>query len=417
MQAVPSPAQLSDAQRMLGQLARLVEISLTLNSTLESDKLLRQIIEIAAEVLDCEAASILLYNEEERTLRFAASSSPDPQELAQIPVPLEGSLAGMIFRENKPIVINDLEKDPRHYQRVAQKVGFKPRSLVGVPMRIRDRATGVLEALNKRSGDFTEEDVDLLTVIASQAAVAINNARLMASLQSAYDELSHIDKIRSDFLAVASHELRTPLGIILGYAQFLTEDAQGKSSEHAERVLSAAMQMRGLVEDMTNMTLLQLGAQELKRERLSLGSLLTTAYQETLPAAESKQHLFDLNLPRPPVYVLADAAKLERAFVNLLNNAVRFTPPKGQVVLTTHPVAEGIRVTIKDNGVGIPPGELENIFKQFYQVEDHRTRSHGGMGLGLAIARGLVELHGGKLWVESLGLGHGASFHVLLPTA
>jgi GAF domain-containing protein len=236
----PNPEQ----QLQNRQLAQLVRISVTLNSTLDPAELLRYIIEKAAELLGCEAASILLYDERRAQLYFTTATGSDTNKLAEIPVPLEGSIAGSVFRENRPMVINNVANDPRHFTGVGQKVQFQSRSLLAVPMRIRSQVTGVLEALNKRAGDFNDNDMRLLSVIASQAAVAINNAHLVQALQQANEELSRADKLKSDFMAIASHELRTPLGVILGYATFLKEDAKGELSEHANMVLTSALRLR-----------------------------------------------------------------------------------------------------------------------------------------------------------------------------
>ena len=150
-----------------------------------------------------------------------------------IPVPLEGSLAGAILRENRAIVLDDVSNDPRHYRRTDDQSGFDTRSLIGVPMRYKDQPIGVLEAVNKKVGKWTDDDRRNMLVLASQAAVAIENARLVQQLQTAFNELDQLDKLKNDFIAIASHELRTPLSVILGYATFLKEDAQDEVSEHA----------------------------------------------------------------------------------------------------------------------------------------------------------------------------------------
>ena len=408
---------LLDQEAVIRQLSQLVEVSVTLNSTLDPDQLLQFIIKTAADVLDCEAASILLFDEKREELFFATSSDSDLKQLAEIPVPIEGSIAGTIFRENRPLVINNVQEDPRHFSQVGKQLDFNPRSLLGVPMRIRSKVTGVLEALNKRCGEFNDDDIRLLSVIASQAAVAIHNARLVQALQKAYDELSRLDKLKSDFIAIASHELRTPLGVILGYATFLKEDARGELSEHAEMVLNSAIKLRGLVEDMTNLNLMQVGATRLELQPVSIQSILQAACKEIQVTSEARGQNLYQQLPAEEITVNADPHKLERVFVNILNNAIRFTPEGGEVRVRAQQVRSEVWIEIKDNGVGIPPNELENIFKEFYQVEDHRTRRHGGLGLGLSIARGLVMLHSGRIWAESEGIGKGASLKVVLPVA
>ena len=413
MNAQPNPA----SQLTAPQLARLVDISLTLNATLEPKILLHHIIQGAADLLECDAASILLYDEQRGQLFFTTASGADPNQLAEIPVPLEGSIAGTVFRDNRPLLIPDVAHDPRHYALVSQQVNFTPRSLLAVPMRIRDQVTGVLEALNKRQGGFTEQDSRLLSMIASQAAVAIHNARLVQALQKAYAELSRVDKLKSDFMAIASHELRTPLGVILGYATFLKEDAKGEASEHASIVLNSALRMRALVEDLTNLTLLHMGEVQLELKRLPIQQPLSAALAEIAATLQVKNQVLTHSFPNEPLPVLGDASKLEQIFANLLNNAVRFTPEGGRIQVRVAAAHHAVKVAIQDNGVGIPSSELENVFKEFYQVEDHMRRRHGGMGLGLAIARGLVRLHNGHIWAESAGENQGTTLYVALPQA
>jgi signal transduction histidine kinase len=415
MSSFPVSSSGADPDHTVRQLTRLVDISVTLNSTLDPDQLLRFIIQRAAELLECEAASILLYDDKRGELFFMTAIGSDPEKLARIPVPIEGSIAGTIFRENRCLVINDVEHEPRHYAQVGAQVDFHPRNLLGVPMRIQERVTGVLEALNKHSGEFTQDDVGILSVIASQAAVAIHNARLVQALQNAYDELSRVDKIKSDFMAIASHELRTPLGVILGYASFLKDEAQGELSDHAERVLSSALKLRALVEDMTNMNLLQMGSIKLNLQVVPIQQVLRQACDEISETASAKSQKLITHLPEKPVVVRVDPEKLELVFVNLLNNAVRFTPDGGQILICMVSQHSEVRVEVQDTGVGIPPHELENIFKEFYQVEDHMIRRYSGLGLGLAIARGLIESQGGRIWAESEGRGKGATFKVVLP--
>jgi putative nucleotidyltransferase with HDIG domain len=182
--ALPVP---SDIHRMLQKMERLMEINIMLNSTLELAQVLDLIIAKAVEMLECEAGSILLCNNEKDCLIFSASTSADSKTLAQIFIPLTDSLAGTIYSKNIPLVINNVDKDFRHNASVAAQIHFHTHSLLGVPMRIQERVIGVLEALNKKQGTFTEEDVKILTAIASQAAVAIENAQLVEALQESYE--------------------------------------------------------------------------------------------------------------------------------------------------------------------------------------------------------------------------------------
>lgn len=225
-----------EVRKKTQKVAQLVEISAILNSTLKPDILLQNILDTAADLLECSDVSVLLYDEREKEMRFAAATSIHKEKLEQIRVPLDNSLAGTIFTENRHLVINSTRDDPRHYNEVGEEVGYQVDSLLGVPMRIKDRVTGVIEALNKKEGEFTDFDVSLLLVVASQAAISIHNAQLIQALQKANIELSQADKLKRDLMSVASHELRTPLGNILGYATLLHEDAADENKPLAESI-------------------------------------------------------------------------------------------------------------------------------------------------------------------------------------
>ena len=397
------------------QLARLIEVSLTLNSTLNLDELLQFITQTATRIIDCESVSILLYDEKRKKLVIAAAPGSDPKRLSETPVSLDNSLAGTIFRENKIISLSDVHNDPKQYEMISKNLGLEVHTILGVPMSIKEKPTGVLEAVNKRDGDFDESDADILSVIASQAAVAINNASLVKALQDANTELRVADQLQSNFLALASHELRTPLGVIIGYASFLQEESRGELSDHARQVLNSAMQMRVLVDAMTNLNMLRSKEMVMHRLAVPVQKILHAAYEEVKRLADAKGHQVTFDLPQIPVPVKCDPDKLSSAFVNLLDNAVRFTPDGGKITIgvKSHPGGE-VLTWVQDTGKGIVEGDLKKIFLEFYQIEPHTTRKHGGMGIGLSIAKGLIEAHGGKIWAESNGPGKGTTFKVLL---
>ena len=408
-------AELDWLRELVYQRSKLVEISLTLNSTLEPDRLPQLIIKMATDLLNSEGASILLLDENTHDLYFAAATGGDPDELRQIPVPMDGSIAGTIYRKNEPLIINEVAKDPRHFQQVDAKTELQTRSLIGVPMTIRNEVIGVLEALNKRGGEFTEDYTRTLEIIASTAAVAINNARLLDALKKAYEELGRLDRMKTDFISIASHELRTPLGIILGYAALLQEEAGGESSEHAETVLNQALRMRSLIEDMTNINTMKVGSKELDLHELPLQDAARAAQEEISDLIAAKGQILNSNLPSDPLEANIDAPKLTMALINLLNNAMHFTPAKGQIQLNLEKHGSEGWLSVVDAGVGIAEDQVDKIFDQFYQVEDHMTRHHQGMGLGLSIVQAIAEAHEGRVWAESPGTDKGATFTIALP--
>lgn len=404
-----------EARKKAQKVAQLVDISAILNSTLKPDTLLKNILDTAADLLECSGVSILLYDEREKELRFAATTTGDIEKLEQIPVPLDNSLAGTIFTENRHLVINSTRDDPRHYSEVGDEVGLQIDSLLGVPMRIKDRVTGVIEALNKKEGDFSDFDVSLLLVVASQAAISIHNARLIQALQKANIELNQADKLKRDLMSVASHELRTPLGNILGYATLLHEDAIEENKPLAESILKASSKLRAVLDDIANMNLLYTGKADLDFTDTSLQRVINYAQEEVRMTVNKEDHTVDYQMPEEPIQLSIDLPKMSVVFVNLLLNAIQFTPLEGEIRLTIDDRDDEVMVSIADTGRGISEENLEKIFEVFYQVDDHMTRRYGGLGLGLSIARELVNLHGGRIWAESEGLGEGSTFRVVLP--
>jgi signal transduction histidine kinase len=396
-------------------LQRILEISQILTSTYDLEELLQMILAAATELTKTEAASILLLNEGGTELRFAATTGNDKEKLMALRVPVEGSLAGAILHSGAPMVFEDVKQDPRHFAGVDKQIAFESRSILGVPLLMRDRPVGVLEAVNKTdSSPFSEEDGQVLMTLAAQAAVAIENARLVTALQKAYEQLNRVDQIKSDFIAIASHELRTPLGLILGYAAMLKEDVQNpETTEQLDVVMNSALRLRDLIDDMVNVQHIEEGKAKLVLSEFAVQDVVQQVVQAVSELYTTKEQEMLISVPPHPLQVKADRDKITLVLNNLLTNAIKFTDPRGRIMISAEQQNGDIQVHVADTGVGIPAGEIERIFDRFYQVEPHLTRQHGGLGLGLAIAKGMVELHGGKIWVESVeGLGSRFSFSV-----
>jgi signal transduction histidine kinase len=408
--------QLKDLEGRNKSLLRLVELSVTLNSTLDLDELLQRITATATELLECEAASILLYDEHNPRLYFAASTGSDPAQLAEIPVPIDSSLAGTIFRTSQPIILNNAEQDPRHYSQVSEHIKFKIKSLLGVPMPIKDRTMGVLEAVNKREGEFDGGDVAILSVIAAHAAIAINNARLLRATQQALEKVKVTNQIKSNFLSLASHELRTPLSVIMGYASFLQDGASDETTDHVNHVMGAAAQMRSILDQMNNLTLLQADEMEMRQTKVPIQSVLNYALDEIKYAAARRDMRLVLDYQDEPIFVNVDPEKTALAFVNLLNNAIRFSAEETEITVGAARQEKQVLVWVHDHGIGIPTDKLQKVFEEFYQIEPPHTRHYGGLGIGLTIAKGLIESQGGRIWAESAGEGKGSTFSVTLRT-
>ncbi len=397
-------------------LKRLLEVSLVLNSSLAIEPLLRYIMDSASEITDSEAASILLIDRHTHELYFAATNTPGAeQQMAHIPVPIDNSIAGTVIRENRAVIIQDATRDARINRTVDKQIAFQTRSLMGVPMRIKDDVIGALEVVNRIGSEWTDDDTSHLIILAAQAAVAIENARQAEQLQKAYEELDKLDKLKNDFIAIASHELRTPLSIIIGYSSFLQEEAQGAASEHAAAVLNSAQHLGDIIEELTNLRYLRVGASEVNYATVSLISILQAVQREAESLAQAKNQRFEVVYPGFMEMVEVDSAMIEMALTSLLNNAVKFTPPGGEITVYTERHSAELWIRVKDTGIGIPADQLEDIFKDFYQVAEHMTRKYNGMGLGLSIARAVVVANKGRIWAESEGKGQGACFTISLP--
>ncbi|MFN2113598.1 MAG: sensor histidine kinase, partial [Anaerolineales bacterium] len=239
--------------------------------------------------------------------------------------------------------------------------------------------------------------------------------QLIQALQKANVELSQADKLKRDLMAVASHELRTPLGNILGYATLLHEDAIEANKPLAESIIRASSKLRAVLDDMANMNLLYTGEADLDLADTTLQEVLSFAKDEVRQTVTRDNLPINYHLPDEPIPLRVDLCKLSVVFVNLLLNAVRFSPEEGEIDLTVEQRKDEVMVSVVDSGKGIPQESLEKIFEVFYQEEDHMTRRFGGLGLGLSIAKELVRLHGGRIWAESDGVGKGATFRVVLP--
>ena len=410
--------KLASLEKKVSTLMRLAEISASLNAEADLQALLAQIMATCVEITESEGASVLLWDRQRNQLVFTASTTlNENNELIGLAVPMD-SIAGTIFSTNQPLQVDDARHDPRHYDKVDEDISFVTRSLLGVPMTNKGQVIGVLEAINKRTLPWTADDHLYMNILAAQAAVAIERAQFIKDLEQAYAELSEVDKLKNDFIAIASHELRTPLGVIMGYASFLQDDDDPATQEHATKVLESALKLRKIIEDMVNLRYLKQKQSDLMVERLTLDDIMQGLTRETHYNLDSAHHRLEIITRDGQRQIDVDYARLLMALSNLLNNAFAFTPQGGLVqVMCQCANEQEAHLIVRDTGIGIEAHQLERIFEEFYQVEDHMTRHHGGLGIGLSIARAIVNAHGGRIWAESEGLGKGARFIIALPLA
>lgn len=395
-------------------LERLLEIVRGLTTAPDLDTFLQTIISEATDLTNSELSSILEYDEMAEELRFLAMQWFERDLLRPMSVPLEGSAAGWVFRQGQPLIIQDVRADQRHFKVVDQATNHNTHSLVAVPLIVRGAVVGVLEALNKKDdAHYTEEDLTILETLGALAAQAMQNVGLMREVRASKVQLAELERLKSDFVAITSHELRTPLGLILGHATFMREQAGGQFDEQLDAIIRNATRLKEIVENLSDVDNYQNGLARVKGDRVSMTSIAEETLALFRPEAEQKDVTLKLEPADRPYYLHADKVKITIALSNLLKNAIQYTESGGSITVRVEEDSGFIKVSVIDTGIGIPPHELPRIFDRFYQVETHLTRRYGGMGLGLSVAKAMIELHGGRIWAESQGKG--STFTFLLP--
>jgi signal transduction histidine kinase len=398
----------------IDHLERLLEVVRGLTTAPDLETFLQTIISEATELTNSELSSILEYDQTAEELRFLAMQWFERDLLRPMGVPLDGSAAGWVFRRGQPLIIQDVRKDQRHFNLVDRMTNHQTQSLVAVPLMVRGEVVGVLEALNKKDdAHYTEEDLTILETLGALAAQAMQNVDLMRKVRASRVELSELERLKTDFIAITSHELRTPLGLILGHATFLRELAGGQYEEQLDAIIRNATKLKEIVESLSDVENFQNGSARVKGDRVSMTRIAEDVVSLFKDEAEQKNITLKLEPVSQPFYLHADQIKITIALSNLVKNAIQYTEAGGTVKIKVEEDSGHIKVTVTDNGIGIPPRELPRIFERFYQVETHLTRRYGGMGLGLSVAKAMIELHGGRIWAESEGKG--SQFTFLLP--
>lgn len=383
--------------------------------TLDLRELLHAMLNAAIDLTSSETASILEYDAAGQALRFSALPRQHRKRLEGILVPLTGSVAGLALRDRQPVAVHDAAHSPQHFKGTDELSGYVTRSVLAVPLILGDRPLGVLEVVNKRGGlNYSDEDATLLESLAAQVALAIENNALRLRLETVVEDAARLDKMKGDFIAITSHELRTPLGLILGHSTFLREIVGPEYREQLDTIIRSATRLKEIIENMTSVENAHNGTAIVQRQLVSVRKIIQEQIQIIRPEFDSKKIKFHADLGQDDLMLEGDTEKIGIILSSLLKNSVTFTNPDGHVFLAAEKIPGYVKISLVDDGIGIPAKDLPHIFERFYQVESHLTRKHGGMGLGLSVAKMLTEIHGGRVLVESVE-GKGSKFTVLLP--
>jgi signal transduction histidine kinase/ActR/RegA family two-component response regulator len=359
------------------------------------------------------------------------------EDFAKFPPPRATPLFGPTFRGDAPVRIADVLADPR-YGQWAPHHGMPPghlpvRSYLAVPVLSRQgEILGGLFFGHATVGVFTERAERLVVGIASQAAIAIDNARLyegakraaaaraemLEAERAARAESDRIGVLKDEFLATLSHELRTPLNAVLGWGRILLDrltDASPDVRRGLEAIVRNAQAQVSLIDDLLDMNRIVSGKIRLDVQAVEIAPIVNAALDVVRPTAATKDIRLRTAIDPAPIPALADPNRIQQIVWNLLSNAVKFTPKGGTIDVVVQRVNSHIEIIVQDAGIGISPDFLPHVFDRFRQADASTTRKQGGLGLGLAIAKQLVELHGGTIRAESAGEGKGATFIVGIP--
>lgn len=401
--------------RNISNLENLPAVVQRLGTAADTVELLQRLTAAAIDLTGSASASILEFNESSNSLRFVAVPWFWHELLKDIMVPLDGSIAGWVFANKRYQIVQDVTKDPRHYKPVDQLTDFTTSSLLAVPMTYGGNTIGVLEVVNKAdSAHYTEEDVTILEILALYAAMALWNTKLEGQIKSSLNEAAKLDRLKSNFIGITSHELRTPLGLILGHATFLREIIGAEHREPIDTIIRNATRLKEIIESMTKVDNYESGVARVRENTISISRIVKEVVSSFQDMAASKNITLQSELHDEELQIEADANKITVAISNLIRNAITFTNEGGRVQVSVESVTGHVQVSVKDNGIGIPASDIPHIFDRFFQVESHLTRRHTGMGLGLSVAKTMIEMHGGRIWVESVE-GQGSTFSFLLP--
>jgi signal transduction histidine kinase len=395
---------------------RLLELQQEINDIPQLDLALRRVIEAAMELTGSEAASLLLYEAESQSLRFAVTPEPHWSGLERVQVPLENSIAGMCFQRGETILLNKAGKEPRLLHQADLALGFKTHSLIAAPLNARGRTLGVLEVVNKRQGEYSASETALLEALAVQAALLLDASRLAEKVEQAQRAAAQLEKAKADFIAITSHDLRVPLGPILGHASILSEALADRPLLHsqADVIVENANRLRLLLETLvTTERTTSLKTKPL-RPLVDISLLLDDLAQLFRPELERKRLTLMTSYTASGLLVRGDRETLAVALSSLLKNAIACNHEGGHVLLSAEKLPEHVKISVADDGIGLPPGSLEHIFEAFVPEEERLVPRRKALGLGLPAAKALIEQHNGQIWVESVE-GRGSSFTILLP--
>jgi signal transduction histidine kinase len=412
-------APLSQFQHRL--LRHLGEVGRAVSSSLDKDKVLATVLENACKMARAGGGTIYVYDKAADTFRLEAGYNMSEEHIARVrtaPMRMGDPVVGESALRRETVVVEDLTTADRNRTPLIDillRAGV--RAILSVPLIHQGEVIGALAVRRNYPGPFAPETVKLLEAFAAQSAIAVNNARLFAEIQDKSRQLEMASQHKSQFVANMSHELRTPLAAMLGYAELMREGLYGELPEESlatlERIHSNGTHLLGLINSVLDLAKIEAGQFTLNLQDYAVSSVVETVRAATESLAANKKLALVTDVAERLPHGFGDEKRLTQVLLNLVGNAIKFTD-RGEVKISAIKSGANFSLAVADTGPGIPDAEKERIFEEFHQIDDSNTKTKGGTGLGLAISKQIVEMHGGRIWVEST-LGQGATFRIEIP--
>lgn len=410
-----------ELEQSLEEVHALSEVSRTVSSSLDLGQVLHEIAEQAAKLCDADAGFINEYVEAIGQFRRSAvwnASEVFVETLDGVQITLGRGATGESAATGKPVQIPDVREAKDYpYCDLLSRGGY--RAVLSVPMQREGRIIGTVAVLRKAPGTFSDRQVNLLQAFADQTTIAIDHARLYRDVMEKGRMLEEANRHKSAFLANMSHELRTPMNAIIGFSEVLLDPALQVSAEERAQfltdILNSGKHLLHLINEVLDLSKIEAGRMDLHVVPAALSDVFETVQSTLRPLAAKKGLVFEVERADGIAPFPMDAARIKQVLVNLVGNAIKFTPERGRVWVRATTENGMVKVEVGDTGPGIAPEDHERIFQEFQQAQTARGAGKPeGTGLGLTLARRFVELHGGRLWVESQ-VGEGSCFRFTLP--
>jgi signal transduction histidine kinase len=405
----------------VAELRALGEVSQAVNSTLDLEMVLNTIVAKAVDLTGTDAGAIYVYDEQSEQFKLRSTHGMSEELISGIKAHHVGGRdpVGKATAERVPVQIPDLrnadESTKSPVLDLLLSAGYL--ALLVVPLIGPEGVLGALVVRRRQSGEFPKQTTDLLQTFGAQSVLAIQNARLFSEIGEKSHQLEIASQHKSQFLANMSHELRTPLNAILGYTELILDQIYGETPDkmHSvlDRVQANGKHLLGLINDVLDLSKIEAGQLTLSLSDYSIRDVVNSVFAAVESLANNKKIALKVELPKDMPSGRGDERRHTQVLLNLVGNAIKFTDV-GEVAINAAAQNGSYTISVRDTGPGIDPKDQGKIFEEFQQADSSATKKKGGTGLGLSIARRIVELHGGRIWVES-AVGQGATFFVTVP--